>query len=123
MKPTTTCKIVALAALAALAVPLASSARPPSGHSRERPHDSRCEPPRRPSPPAPRHRPRPHGPSVTVWSPPRPVYYWGYYPPPPVAYYPPPPPPPPPVVYYPAPPPPPVVCYPYRPGLSFTFSF
>lgn len=117
MKTNATNKIIALAVLAALAVPLAVSARPPSGHSRERPHESRCEPHRRPPPPPPWHRPRPYGPSVTVWAPPPPppppAYYWGYYPPPP----------PPPVVYYPPPPPPPVYYYPCRPGVNFVFTF
>jgi len=101
MKTNAANRIIAWAIFAALAAPLAASARPPpSGPSARRPHEIRCYEPQRRSPQFHDHhyRPQPHRqPAMRVhWAPPPPpVYYGGWY------YSPPPPPPPPPVFYYP----------------------
>ena len=97
MKPTAAKQIVALAILAALAVPLAASAaRPPhDGPPGGSPEYRHCRPP----------HPRPQT-TVTFCAPcppPAPTWYWGCPPPPP--------------------PPPPVWYYPCRPGFNIVFSF
>lgn len=111
MKTNVANKIIALAIFAALASPLAASARPmsPPGPSARHPHETRYEPQRRPPQFRDHHRPRPHHPAAmrVHWAPPPPpVYYGGWY-------YAPPPPPPPPAYYY----------YPCNPGFSIRLSF
>ena len=108
-------KVLAAAALLALAAPLAASARPPPQRPAPQvgsPREERCamDPRRAPHGRRDFRPPHDHRP---------PVYAYGYWapppPPPPVwwAYPPPPPPPPPPPAYY----------YYYRPGGSVSFSF
>ncbi len=116
MKTNSVNQIIALAVLAAVAVPLVGFARPPGDRQppRSQPPQERFEPHRRPPQahrdhhrqPPPHFRPRPY---ASVWTPypppPPPIYYGGYY-------YPPPPPPPPPAYYYPC-----------RPGFNVVFTF
>lgn len=117
MKTSSYKKILTLAAIAAVAAPLAGFARPPGNQRPSRPQarPERCEPNRPPQhyrghrPPCPDFRPRPY------------VSYWAPYCPPP---------PPPPRVYYggygwyPLPPPsPPVYYYPCRPSFNMVFTF
>ena len=119
MKTNLSSQILALAAGAAIACPLASFARPPGDRQppRTQPPQERFEPHGRPPqahrdhhrqpPPDFRHRP----PYASFWSPcpppppPPPIYYGGWY-------YPPPPPPPPPAYFYPC-----------RPGFNIVFTF
>lgn len=116
MKTNLSSQILALAAVVAIACPLASFARPPGDRQppRRQPPQERFEPHRRPPQahrdhhrqPPPHVRPRPY---ASVWAPcpppPPPIYCGG-------GYYPPPPPPPPPVYYYPC-----------RPGFNVVFTF
>ncbi|GEM_PF-3480524 len=116
MKTNALKKFLALAAVAALAAPLAAAAKPPPQRPAPQVHPGQMDKCAIGHPPTPRggprhHRPpqghRPHGYSAWYWAPPPPP------PPPPCwAYYPPPPPPPPPPAYY----------Y-YRPGWSVSFAF
>ena len=111
MKTSPLQKVVILAAVAAVALPLAAVAHPP--HGRSGPGggpDRHYEFPDHPQW-SYRHEPRYSGPMV-VYS--APVYAQ------PVVYAPVPPPPPP-VVYVPAPPP--VIYYPFNPGISLVFHF
>ena len=117
MKTNSVNQIIALAAIAAMAVPLVGFARPPGDRQppRDQPRPERFEPHRRPPQAHRDHHPQPHfrpRPYASFWTPcpppppPPPIYYGGYY-------YPPPPPPPPPPAYY----------YPCRPGFNVVFTF
>ena len=113
MKPNALKKILTLAAVAAIAAPLAASARPPA--QRRAPQ---AQPRGRPQSCAVNPHPAPHG--RIHYRPPHGHHPYGY-----AAWHwaPPPPPPPPPYwAYYPPPPPPPPVYY-YRPGWSVSFGF
>ena len=107
-------KVVILAAVTAVALPLAAVAHPPQGRSSPGSGPERyCEFPDHPQW-SYRHESCYAGPMV-VYSAPM------YAVPAPVVY---PPPPPPPVVYVPAPPPPPpIIYYPFNPGISLVFHF
>ena len=106
MKTNIAGKTTALAILAALAMPLVASARPPGPSPHQRPPPHHGPPPQACWAPRPRPHHRPPG-MVTFWAPPPPppmVYYGGWCPPPP-------------------PPPPPVYFYPSRPGVHVVFTF
>ena len=114
MKTSLCQNVIALAAIAVIAVPLAASARP-ARHAR--PDGGNWAAPRYEFPDHPdwsRHSwaPPPCAGPVMIYSAP-------FCPaPPPVVYAPPP------VVYVPAPPPPPpVIYYPFQPGISLVFHF
>ena len=116
MKTSLCQNVIALAAVAVIAVPLAASARP-ARHPR----------PEGGNWPAPRYEFPNHPDWSRPWAPPPcagpvMVYSAPYYPvSPPVVYAPPPPPT---VVYVPVPPPPPpVIYYPFQPGISLVFHF
>lgn len=107
MKTNALKKILVLAAVTALAAPLAASAGPPPQRRAPQVRPAQVNNRSRPAPRPPRHphRPhghRPHGYATWHWAPPPPPPCWAYYPPPP---------PPPPAYYY------------YRPGWSVSFSF
>lgn len=111
MKTNALKKILTLAAVAAIAAPLAAAARPPAQRRAPQIHPGQagnCAVNPYPAPHGrghyrPPHGHRPHGYAAWYYAPPPPPPpYWAYYPPPP-------------------PPPPPVYCY--RPGWSVSFGF